>query len=45
VASGTGSSQLITAMFSQQTAQYIRVTQTVSASTTNWWSIAEFNVY
>jgi hypothetical protein len=45
VAAGTGSSQVITATFSQQTAQYIRVTQTLSAATTNWWSIAEFNVY
>jgi hypothetical protein len=45
VASGTGSSQLIAVTFSQQTAQYIQVKQTVSGATTNWWSIAEFNVY
>jgi hypothetical protein len=45
VASGMGSSQLIAVTFSQQTAQYIQVKETVSSATTNWWSIAEFNVY
>jgi hypothetical protein len=45
VASGTGSSPLIAVTFSQQTAQYIQVKQTLSGATTNWWSIAEFNVY
>jgi O-glycosyl hydrolase len=43
IASGTGSSQLITVSFPIQTARYIRVVQTASAG--NWWSIAEFNVY
>jgi hypothetical protein len=45
VASGTGSTQLITVTFAQQTAQYIQVVQTTSGVTTNWWSIAEFNVW
>jgi hypothetical protein len=45
VASGTGATQLVTVTFPQQTAQYIRVAQTTSGVTTNWWSIAEFNVY
>jgi hypothetical protein len=45
VASGAGSSQLIAVTFSQQTAQYIQVKQTLSGATTNWWSMAEFNVY
>jgi hypothetical protein len=45
VASGTGSSQLIAVTFPQLTAQYIQVKQTLSGATTNWWSIAEFNVY
>jgi tetrahydromethanopterin S-methyltransferase subunit D len=45
VAAGTGSTQLITVTFPQQTAQYIQVVQTTSGVTTNWWSIAEFNVY
>jgi len=45
VASGAGSTQLITVTFPQQTAQYVQVVQTASGATTNWWSIAEFNVY
>jgi hypothetical protein len=44
VATGTGTSSPETVTFSSQTAQYIRVVLT-AASTTNWWSIAEFNVY
>jgi hypothetical protein len=43
VASGAGSAQLVTVTFPQQTAQYVRVTQTGTAA--NWWSIAELNVY
>jgi len=43
VASGTGNSAILTIIFTSQTARYIRVTQTASA-TTLWWSIHEFNV-
>jgi beta-glucosidase len=43
VASGTGSTPLITATFPTQNARYVRVVQTGSNSL--WWSIAEFNVY
>ena len=45
VATGTGTTQLITVTFPTQMAQYIQVTQTTSGATGNWWSIAEFNVY
>ncbi len=45
VAAGAGATQLVTVTFPQQTAQYIRLTQTLTGATTNWWSIAEFNVY
>ncbi len=44
VATGTGSSGVTTITFAAQTARYIRVTQTGSASGI-WWSINEFNVY
>jgi hypothetical protein len=44
VATGTGSGQLITVSFAQQTARYLRVIQTATV-TPNWWSIHEFNVY
>ncbi|HSZ81929.1 MAG TPA: malectin domain-containing carbohydrate-binding protein, partial [Polyangia bacterium] len=43
VASGTGSAALINASFAQQSARYIKITQTGAA--TSWWSIAELNVY
>jgi hypothetical protein len=43
IASGTGTSALVTVTFPAQTARYIKVVQTGSA--TFWWSIAEFNVY
>jgi hypothetical protein len=43
VAFGSGSSALLTILFANQTARYIRVTQTGSVSGL-WWSIAEFNV-
>jgi beta-glucosidase len=43
VATGTGTAALVTATFTEQTARYIRVTQT--GSSTSWWSIAEFNAY
>ncbi|HVU52593.1 MAG TPA: discoidin domain-containing protein, partial [Polyangia bacterium] len=43
VASGTGTAALITVSFPQQSARYIKITQTGAAS--NWWSIAELNVY
>ena len=44
VFTGTGTNYLVTAIFPQQTAQYIRVTSTANSSA-NWWSIDEFNVY
>ena len=44
VATGTGMSSPQTVTFTAQTAQYIRVVLT-AASTTNWWSIAEFTAY
>ncbi|WP_328911801.1 MULTISPECIES: glycoside hydrolase family 3 C-terminal domain-containing protein [unclassified Streptomyces] len=43
VATGTGTSALVTVPFTAQSARYIRVTQTGSSS--SWWSIAEFNAY
>jgi RHS repeat-associated protein len=44
VATGVGSSQLVTINFSYQNARYIKVVQT-GTSASNWWSIHEFNVY
>ena len=44
VAAGTGTSSPQTVTFTAQTAQYIRVVLT-AASTTNWWSIAEFTAF
>ena len=41
--SGTGTSALISASIGTQTARFVRVTQTGSAS--SWWSIAEFNLF
>jgi beta-glucosidase len=43
VATGTGTTPLVTVPFTAQNARYIRVTQTGSSS--SWWSIAEFNAY
>jgi len=43
VAVGAGSSAVTTILFGNQTARYIRVTQTGSVSGL-WWSIHEFNV-
>ncbi|SDO70941.1 beta-glucosidase [Nakamurella panacisegetis] len=43
VATGTGSTQLITASFATSSARYVKVIQTGTSS--SWWSIAEFNVY
>jgi beta-glucosidase len=43
VATGTGSSPLITVSFAPQTARYVKIVQTGAA--TFWWSIAELNVY
>jgi hypothetical protein len=43
IASGTGASAVITVQFPAQNARHIKVVQTGAAS--NWWSIAEFNVY
>jgi sialate O-acetylesterase len=45
IASGAGSSAVTTINFTARTARYIRVTQTTTGSTGNWWSIHEFNVY
>ena len=44
VATGTGTASPETVTFADQTAQYIRVVLT-AASTTSWWSIAEFTVF
>ena len=44
VATGTGTASPETVSFTPQTAQYIRVVLTAGV-TTNWWSIAEFNVF
>lgn len=43
VASGTGSGPVVEAVFPAQSARYIKVVQTGTAS--NWWSIRELNVY
>jgi hypothetical protein len=43
IATGAGTTALITVTFPTQTAQYIQVVQTGTAAF--WWSIAEFNVY
>lgn len=43
VASGSGSETNTVIRFTPQTAQYIRIEQTGSRS--NWWSIAELNVF
>src|SRR5579863_9162371 len=44
VTTGTGTASPETITFADQTAQYIRVVLT-AASTTNWWSIAEFTAF
>jgi hypothetical protein len=43
IALGSGSSQLVTVRFAQQTARFVRIVQTGTAA--NWWSIHEFNVW
>jgi hypothetical protein len=43
IATGAGSAALIAVQFPMQSARYIKVVQTGSASW--WWSIAELNVY
>jgi hypothetical protein len=43
VATGTGTSALITVQFATQTAQYVRIVQTGSSS--YWWSMVNLNVY
>jgi fibronectin type 3 domain-containing protein len=45
VATGAGSSAITAITFASQTARYIRITQTLSGVTGNYWSIHEFNVY
>jgi len=42
ITSGTGGGTTVTAAFPPQSARFIKVVQTGTAS--NWWSIAEFNV-
>jgi len=42
-ATGAGTSALVPITFSPQTGRYIKIVQTGAAS--NWWSIAELNVY
>jgi beta-glucosidase len=42
VGTGTGTAALVTATIPVQTARYLRITQTGSAS--YWWSIAELNL-
>ena len=44
IATGTGSAQLVSITFPSQTARYLKIVQTGSTSS-NWWSIAELNVY
>jgi hypothetical protein len=43
VATGTGTAQIVTILFPLQTARFIRINQTGTA--TNWWSVHELNVY
>jgi beta-glucosidase len=43
VGTGTGTAALVTAAIGSQTARYVRITQTGTA--TSWWSIAELNLY
>ena len=43
VASGNGTSALVTADFPAQNARYVKVVQTGTA--TSWWSVTEFNAY
>ncbi|REK75027.1 discoidin domain-containing protein [Paenibacillus paeoniae] len=43
VVSGTGSGPVVAAVFPVQSARYIKIVQTGTAS--NWWSIRELNVY
>jgi len=43
VGTGTGTSAVVSATVGSQTARYLRITQTGSAS--SWWSIAELNLY
>ena len=43
IATGTGSAQLVSISFAQQSARYLKIVQTGSAG--NWWSIHELNVY
>jgi beta-glucosidase len=43
VATGAGTSALVTAAFPAQSARFVKVTQTGAAA--SWWSVAEFNAY
>ncbi|HXI58347.1 MAG TPA: discoidin domain-containing protein, partial [Polyangia bacterium] len=44
VTSGSGSGQMTSITFTAQTARYIKISQTGSSGS-NWWGIAEYNVY
>ena len=43
VATGTGTSAVVTSRFPTTTARYVRIVQTGTA--TSWWSLAELNLY
>jgi hypothetical protein len=43
IATGAGTGAIVTITFPTQSARYVKITQTGSA--TNWWSIDELNVY
>jgi beta-glucosidase len=43
VGTGTGTGAVVTAAVGSQTARYVRITQTGTAS--SWWSVAELNLY
>ncbi|HXI55623.1 MAG TPA: discoidin domain-containing protein, partial [Polyangia bacterium] len=43
IATGNGSTQLVTITFTARSARFVRVVQTGTAG--NWWSIHEFNVW
>jgi hypothetical protein len=45
IAMGTGGVALITITFAQQTARYVRITQTGTSAAAAWWSIEELNIW
>ncbi len=44
IATGTSSGSAVSIGFPQVTAQYVRITQTSTSPTANWWSITDLNV-